>query len=113
MNPVDLAELFWLDDEAFRRRFRDTPLWRPKRRGILRNAAIVLGNQRCEESLPALMRGLQDSEALIRGACAWALGQMSTDTARLALAQQLTRETDPQVREEIVAAQAASALSPE
>lgn len=113
MNPVDLAGLFLLDDEAFRRRFRDTPLWRPKRRGILRNAAIVLGNQRCEESLPALSRGLQDGEALVRGACAWALGQISTETARLALAQQLARETDPQVREEIVAAQAASALSPE
>ena len=38
--------LFDLDDEAFRRRFRHTPLWRAKRRGILRNAAIVLGNQR-------------------------------------------------------------------
>lgn len=113
MNPVDLAGLFWLDDEAFRRRFRDTPLWRPKRRGILRNAAIGLGNQCCEESLPALVHGLQDAEALIRGACAWALGQIGTREAREALEVQLTRETDPQVREEIVAAQAASALSPE
>jgi len=45
MNPVTLPPLFEMDDETFRRRFRHTPLWRAKRRGILRNAAIVLGNQ--------------------------------------------------------------------
>ena len=39
MNPVELAELAALDEEAFRRRFRHTPLWRAKREGILRNAA--------------------------------------------------------------------------
>ena len=44
MNPVDLAELFTLDESAFRRRFRHTALWRAKRPGILRNAAIVLAN---------------------------------------------------------------------
>lgn len=75
MNPVDLIGLFELDDESFRRRFRHTPLWRPKRRGLLRNAAIVLGNQCLPEARPALMRGLSDSEPLVREACAWALAQ--------------------------------------
>ena len=75
-NPVDLAELFYLDDEAFRRRFRHTPLWRPKRRGILRNAAIILGNQRATAAVPALERGLQDTEPLVQEACEWALGQL-------------------------------------
>ena len=32
-----------LDEDAFRRRFKGTSLWRPRRR-LLRNAAIVLGN---------------------------------------------------------------------
>ena len=41
MNPVQLAELAALDEEAFRRRFRHTPLWRAKREGILRNAEMV------------------------------------------------------------------------
>lgn len=75
MNPVDLLGLFELDDESFRRRFRHTPLWRPKRRGLLRNAAIILGNQRCPEARPALLRGLTDHEPLVREACAWALEQ--------------------------------------
>src|SRR5262249_39342467 len=44
-NPMDLIALFDLSDDAFRARFRNTPLWRPRRRGILRNAATVLGNR--------------------------------------------------------------------
>jgi epoxyqueuosine reductase len=75
-NPVDLAGLFDLHDEAFRRRFRHTPLWRAKRRGILRNAAIVLGNQRASVAVDALTKGLADTEPLIREACRWALDQI-------------------------------------
>lgn len=32
MNPVELAELAAFDEEAFRQRFRHTPLWRARRR---------------------------------------------------------------------------------
>jgi epoxyqueuosine reductase len=78
-NPVDLIGLFELDDQAFRDRFRHTPLWRAKRRGILRNAAIVLGNQRAAAGVPALRRGLEDSEPLIREACAWARGRIECE----------------------------------
>ena len=73
INPVDLIALFDLDDAAFRSRFRHTPLWRAKRRGILRNAAIVLGNRPTPAAIPALTRGLADAEPLVREACAWAL----------------------------------------
>jgi epoxyqueuosine reductase len=75
-NPIDLIGLFELDDEAFRHRFRHTPLWRTKRRGLLRNAAIVLGNQRLRAAVPALERGLIDSEPLVSDACRWALAQV-------------------------------------
>jgi epoxyqueuosine reductase len=76
MNPVDLAALFELDEEAFRLRFRQTPLWRAKRRGILRNAAIVLGNQRCEAARLALERGAIDADPIVREACSWALTEL-------------------------------------
>ncbi|MEX2121026.1 MAG: tRNA epoxyqueuosine(34) reductase QueG [Pirellulales bacterium] len=101
MNPLDLAGLFDLDEAAFRRRFRHTPLWRPKRRGILRNAAIVLGNHPRAEALPALVHGLSDSEPLVRGACAWALGRYVQGQARAALLARLACEPDPLVRTEI------------
>jgi epoxyqueuosine reductase len=38
-NPIDLAELLALDEAGFRHRFRDTPIWRIKLSGLLRNAA--------------------------------------------------------------------------
>ena len=103
-TTLDLVALFELDDAAFRARFRHTPLWRPKRRGLLRNAAIVLGNQRPPEAIGALVRGLNDGEPLVRGACAWALGRYDEDAARIALRHRLKREDDTDVRNEIEAA---------
>ena len=104
-NPIALAEMFFWDDETFRQHFRKTPLWRSKRRGILRNAAIVLGNQRRVEALPALVRGLEDVEPLIRGASAWALGRLSpNEQAEEALKGQGQEETDEYVSGEIAAA---------
>lgn len=100
-NPVDLVELFELDDEGFRGRFRHTPLWRAKRPGILRNAAIVLGNQRSARGFAALCRGLSDSEPLVRAACAWALGQYTEERADDALRTRLAIEQDAQVIAEI------------
>ena len=108
-NPVELAPLFELDDEAFRRRFRRTPLWRARRRGLLRNAALVLGNRPVAAALPSLVRGLNDTEPLVRGACGWALGQfvrggVETGAARAALLARQADEIDATVRDEINAA---------
>ncbi len=100
-NPIELAALFELDDEAFRQRFRNTPLWRTKRRGILRNAAIVLGNQRAVGAVAALVRGLADEEALVRGACAWALGEIGEKLTRGALEERMATETDATVIAEV------------
>lgn len=72
-NPVELAELFYLDDDQFRNRFRKTPLWRSRRRGVLRNAALLLGRQRDRTALAALQRGTQDVEELVREASMWAI----------------------------------------
>jgi epoxyqueuosine reductase len=101
MNPVELGELFYVDDAAFRARFRKTPLWRARRRGLLRNAAIVLGNQPTPEGLAPLIRGLSDEESLVRGASAWALGNFSEEDAVRALAHRNSIEPDPYVQNEI------------
>jgi epoxyqueuosine reductase len=103
-NPVTLAELFDLTDESFRQRFRKTPLWRSKRRGILRNAAIVLGNQQAAAATEALQRGLHDVEPMVRAASAWALGQIGGADAQQALAGCLHTETVAEVIDEIIAA---------
>ena len=75
MNPIDLAELFTMDEEALRQRFRRTPLWRAKRRGLLCNAAVVLGNHPHEAAMSALQEGLNDSDPMVREACEWTLKQ--------------------------------------
>lgn len=100
-DPLPLAPLFFWSDEDFRRTFRGTPLWRAKRRGLLRNAAIVLGNQRDLTAEPALIRGLQDPEPLVRGASGWALKRLSTPTASRAVRERLFCETDTDVRAEL------------
>jgi epoxyqueuosine reductase len=100
-DQVELTELFEIDDEQFRDRFRKTPLWRARRRGVLRNAAIVLGNQMQTTAVPALHQGLKDKEPLVRGASAWALGKIGGTKAKVALEEQFKREQDPVVSGEI------------
>ena len=102
MNPVELAGLFSLTDEEFRRRFRKTPLWRPHRDGLLRNAAIVLGNQGEASALPALSIGLNDSAPLVRAAAAWALGRIAAAGAMELLRARLVTEDDAKVRGDIL-----------
>jgi epoxyqueuosine reductase len=70
---LDPVELLGMSEEEFRRRFRGTALWRAKRRGLLRNAALILGNRGDPAALPALRRALDDPEPVIREAARWAI----------------------------------------
>ncbi len=99
-----LPELMGLDEEAFAARFRQSALWRAKRRGLLRNVAIALGNSGNPEAVPPLLKALEDPEPLIRGHAAWALGRLGGSLARGGLEKALGRESVPQVREEILGA---------
>lgn len=103
-NPIDLAPLFAMDDDAFRGRFRKTPLWRPRRRGVLRNAALVLGATRPPDAVEPLSLGLNDPEELVRGASAWALGRIRGTEALGLLRDRRDQETDPGVLNEIESA---------
>ena len=105
LQSIELAVEMQLDDDAFRARFRHTPVLRAKRRGYLRNAAIALGNLAQPESIPALVNSLHhDSEALIRSHAAWAIGHIPLPEARTALQTALQTETDPTVLTEITQA---------
>ncbi|QDV67783.1 Epoxyqueuosine reductase [Rosistilla carotiformis] len=103
-NPAELISLFSLTEDAFRARYRKTPLWRTRRRGLLRNAAIVLGNARTPAAINALAQGLVDPEHLVRGASAWALGQIATVAAKAVLRERRIDESDREVLAEIEAA---------
>jgi epoxyqueuosine reductase len=72
----DLLELLALDAAAFKARFAGSPVLRTKRRGLLRNVCVALGNVGGREVLPALERAAQDAEPLIAEHAAWAIGQI-------------------------------------
>jgi epoxyqueuosine reductase len=73
LNPLELTALFDMDEAAFRARFRKSPIWRAHRRGLLRSAAVALGNKRDAAAVTALNKGLNDEDVIVREACAWAL----------------------------------------
>lgn len=72
----DLLELLTLDDASFKRRFAGTPILRVKRRGLLRNVCVALGNVAGASALPALRRAAHDSEPLIGEHALWAIEQI-------------------------------------
>lgn len=101
LEAPELAELLSMDQRAFSRRFRGSPIKRAKRRGLLRNAAVALGNRGTAADIPALTAALSDGEPLVRGHAAWALGRIGGPDARRALSEAGGAESDDAVREEI------------
>ncbi|HUG93152.1 MAG TPA: tRNA epoxyqueuosine(34) reductase QueG [Planctomycetaceae bacterium] len=104
LHPADAIELLRLNADEFHTRFAHTPLARPGRAGLLRNACIVLGNAGDERAAPALTDALADPEPLVRGAAAWALGRLGGGLAFEALRQRSACEADRVVAAEIAAA---------
>ena len=76
LTQPDLLELLSLDEATFKLRFAGTPLLRTKRRGLLRNVCVALGNVGDPRAIPALTQAAQDPEPLIAEHAAWALRQI-------------------------------------
>ena len=72
----DLLELLALDEAGFNRRFAGTPIVRTRRRGLLRNVCVALGNTGSEEGLPALQSAANDPEPLVSEHSRWAIEQI-------------------------------------
>jgi epoxyqueuosine reductase len=75
-NEPELRELLALDDAGFKARFAGTPMLRTKRRGLLRNVCVALGNVGTTEALPALQAAATDPEPLIAEHAQWAIAQI-------------------------------------
>jgi len=78
LEQPDLVELLGLDNAGFKARFAGTPLWRTKRRGLLRNVCVALGNVGGAEALPALERAAADPEPLIAEHARWAIARIKS-----------------------------------
>ncbi|HEY6167064.1 MAG TPA: tRNA epoxyqueuosine(34) reductase QueG [Verrucomicrobiae bacterium] len=72
----DLIALLKLDETGFKKRFAGTPMLRTRRRGLLRNVCVALGNVGDESALPALREAAKDSEPLLSEHARWAMDQI-------------------------------------
>ena len=74
----DLVELLKLDEAGFKSRYAGSPILRTKRRGLLRNVCVALGNTGDKSALPALEKATRDAGPLIAEHAHWAIGQIES-----------------------------------
>ena len=67
------AQFLFQTNQADPRQAPTRILLRTKRRGLLRTAALIVGNRGDARALPALRRLLTDSDPILREAAAWAV----------------------------------------
>jgi epoxyqueuosine reductase len=77
----DLDALAVLDEAGFRETFRGSPVKRAKRRGLLRNVCVAIGNSGDAARRPVLERLAADADPLVREHAAWALGRLDAAKA--------------------------------
>jgi epoxyqueuosine reductase len=75
-QPPDLLDLLQIDEQGFKQRFAGTPMLRTKRKGLLRNVCVALGNTADSTAIPALERAANDREPLIAEHARWAIDQI-------------------------------------
>ncbi len=73
----DLIPLVQMTEEQFKRKFQGSPIWRAKRDGLVRNAAVALGNSGSREAIPALEQALRDASPAVRAHAEWALNRIN------------------------------------
>jgi epoxyqueuosine reductase len=72
----DFADLASLEPEAFGVRFQRSPLKRARRRGLLRNVAVAIGNAGRAAHRPLLERLAGDADPLVAEHARWGLARL-------------------------------------
>ncbi|MFN0242715.1 MAG: tRNA epoxyqueuosine(34) reductase QueG [Planctomycetota bacterium] len=100
---ADAGLVEWIElGDRFQAACEGSPVRRPGRAGLARNAAIVLGNQPSERGRRALLHALTfDPSVVVREASAWALSRAHGGDAGVKdqIARAGERETDAAARE--------------
>ena len=77
VSLIELAtRLLGMSGKGFQREFRDSPVARARRNGLLRNVCVALGNWGSPEALPVLERAAHDRSELVREHAVWALERL-------------------------------------
>ena len=69
-------ELLTMSQAEFSARFKGSAMKRAKRRGLARNAAVVLGNVGTSDDVPLLEAALAHDEPMVREHAGWALARL-------------------------------------
>ena len=104
-QDFELTKLLNLSDEFYTKRVQ--PLmynYIREKKYFQRNAAIALGNLADPAFIPELALAMEDSEELVHGYAAWALGKIGGGQAKQILETRLAYEVDEPARKEIEAA---------
>jgi epoxyqueuosine reductase len=96
-----LLDLLTLDNASFATRFAHSPIKRIKRTRLVRNACVAAGNWGSETAVPILITLLTDPEPIIRGHAVWALQQIGSADAQVALADLRKVDGDTAVLQEL------------
>jgi len=97
-NP---GELVVLDQEQFSKLFSKSPVKRAKRRGLLRNVLVAMGNSGNRDYIGNVSQCLYDEEPLVRSHAVWALWKLEGIECFDKLSEILSTETDSAVLNEI------------
>lgn len=68
----DLTELAKMSADDFSERFRNSPIKRTRRRGLLRNVAVAMGNSGARDFLPYLKELAENEDQIIATHAKWA-----------------------------------------
>ena len=72
-----------MSQEDFSAAFKGSPIKRTKRRGLLRNVCVALGNVGTEDDLPALEQAAAQEEELVAEHARWAIAEIRARTPAL------------------------------
>lgn len=76
-TEFDLTALASLSADEFRGLYRETPVWRSKHSGFLRNVAVAMGNSGDPRYVPALRDLAERSDEQVAGHARWALAKLA------------------------------------
>jgi epoxyqueuosine reductase len=103
LENLTARDLLEAEAPALRAWMRGSPLERPHRGGLLRNAAVVAGNSGDRSLAAPLARRLaSDPDPSVRAHAAWALGRLGGREARAALETSQATEQEVDVLKEIL-----------
>ena len=84
LEEIAAEELLQIGEQDFESMLTRSPLRRPGRAGLARNAAIVLGNARDKRALPILQRSAAtDPSDVVKDASKWAIDAIASDDDRI------------------------------